>query len=101
MSMHGRSRSWTDPRDGKNWEIVFAPGVEEDAPAVRHMREGLVFKSDGVELHAPSPFGSDIEDLTEGDLEGLLDQAKVERARMDATGGWGREQLETQESDAA
>jgi hypothetical protein len=99
--MYGKSKSWTDPRDGKTWEVVFAPGVEEDAPAVRQLREGLVFRSDGVELHAPSPYGWDIEDLTEADLQGLLDQAKVERARMEAGAGWGSEQLETRETDAA
>lgn len=84
-----RMRRWTDPRDGSEWEIVFAPGVEEDPPAVRHMREGLVFRGAAGDLRAPSPYGSDLEDLTEADLQGLLDQAREEREQRHRSAGWG------------
>jgi hypothetical protein len=89
MAEPPRMRIWTDARDGARWEVVFVPGVEEDPPSVRHVREGLLFRGEAGEFHAPSPYGWDLEDLTDDDLAGLLDQARRERARMHKTAGWG------------
>jgi hypothetical protein len=76
MAAMPRARRWTDPRDGSEWEIVFAPGVEEDTPAVRNMRRGILFRGEQGEYHAPAAYGWDLEGLTEPDLQGLLDQAR-------------------------
>lgn len=82
-------RRWIDPRDGAEWELVFAPGVEEDPPAVRHLREGLIFRGEAGAFHAPAIYGWDLEDLTDGDLQGLLDQARSAKRRAHSTAGWG------------
>jgi hypothetical protein len=84
-----RMRIWTDARDGARWAIVFVPGVEEDPPSVRYVREGLLFRGAAGEFHAPSPYGSDLEYLTDEDLAGLLDQAREARARIHKMAGWG------------
>jgi len=75
-------RRWTDARDGTVWDVVFSPGVEEDTPAVRQLREGLTFRGSGVgdEFRTPSPYRWDLESLTDADLQGLLDQAREARA---------------------
>jgi hypothetical protein len=71
--------------------VIYAPGVEEDPPAVRHGRQGLIFRSESGDFRAPAPYGWDLESLSERDLEGLLDQAREERARVHRTAGWGSE----------
>jgi len=75
-------RRWTDARDGTVWDVVFSPGVEEDTPAVRQLREGLTFRGAGIgeEFRTPSPYRWDLESLTDADLQGLLDQAREARA---------------------
>lgn len=93
MSAPAKLRRWTDARDGSAWEVLFAPGVEEDTPAVRHLREGLVFRGpQGEALHAPAPFGWDLESLSEGDLQGLLDQARQAKRLAHREAGWGEEE---------
>ena len=82
-------RRWIDPRDDELWEVVYAPGVEEDPPTVRHAREGLIFRGRAGRFHAPAIYGSDLGDLTDADLRGLLDQAREEKARVHAHAGWG------------
>jgi hypothetical protein len=89
MAEPPRMRRWTDPRDGALWEVLFVPGVEEDPPPVRHAREGLLFRGEGGEFHSPSPYGWDLEALTDQDLGGLLDQARQEKARAHEAAGWG------------
>src|SRR5687768_17287578 len=89
MAAMPKMRRWTDPRDKTPWQVIYAPGVEEDRPAVRHAREGLIFRSEAGDFHAPSPYGWDLEDLTESDLQGLLDQAREQREEMHRTAGWG------------
>jgi hypothetical protein len=83
MSVEPRMRRWTDRRDGRAWRILYAPGVEEDTPAVRHARSALVFEEEreggGVPLRAPAVYGSDLVDLSDGDLQGLIDQAREAR----------------------
>lgn len=81
---HPHSRRWID-RDGTEWSVEWNPSVELDVPEVRRLREGLYFRS-GETLHkAPAAFGSDLSDLTDADLQGLLDQA---RERESAQGPW-------------
>jgi hypothetical protein len=75
------SRRWTDARDGKEWDLVWEPGVEEDDPGTRRMREGIRLVSGDDELKIPAVFGSDLNALTDHDLEGLLDQARARRRR--------------------
>lgn len=82
-------RRWRDSRDDRTWEVLYSPGVEEDPPAVRHLREGLVFRAEGEEYHSPAPFGWDLEGLADADLQGLLDQAREARERARASAGWG------------
>ena len=89
MAAKPHMRRWTDARDGKGWNVVFEPGVEEDPPTVRYARESLVFEGEGGPLHAPAVYGSDLQDLTDRDLQGLLDQAKKRRERERRTAGWG------------
>jgi hypothetical protein len=89
MAAMPKMRRWTDPRDRTRWQVIYSPGVEEDPPAVRHTREGLIFRSDSGAFHAPAPYGWDLRDLTDGDLQGLLDQARQAREEMHRTAGWG------------
>ena len=77
---HPKCRHWTDPRDGTEWELVWEPGVEEDDPEVRRMREGIRLVSADDELKIPAVYGSDLNALSDHDLEGLLDQARGARA---------------------
>ena len=51
---HPKCRHWTDPRDGTKWELVWEPGVEEDDPEVRRMREGIRLISGDEELKIPA-----------------------------------------------
>lgn len=78
------SRSWTD-RDGVEWTVEWNPSVELDTPEVRRLREGLLFRSGGRIHKAPAAFGSDLTDLSDADLQGLLDQAI---GAHDARGPW-------------
>jgi hypothetical protein len=71
-----KARHWRDARDGREWDLVWEPGVEEDEPAVRRMREGIRLVSGAVELKIPAVYGSDLNALSDRDLEGLLDQAR-------------------------
>jgi hypothetical protein len=89
MAVGPKMRRWTDKRDRSAWQVLYAPGVEEDPPAVRHLREGLVFRGDQGDFHAPAPYGWDLASLSEGDLEGLLDQARAAAAELHRTAGWG------------
>lgn len=73
-----KSRSWTDPRDGTEWEIHFNPGVALDNKRVRDGRERLMFRSDKGSFDAPAVYGSDLASLSDQDLKGLLDQARRE-----------------------
>ena len=74
---HPKCRHWTDPRDGTEWELVWEPGVEEDDPEVRRMREGIRLISADEELKIPAVYGWDLNALSDHDLEGLLDQARA------------------------
>ncbi|MGD2067278.1 MAG: hypothetical protein PVI57_01235 [Gemmatimonadota bacterium] len=78
-----RTRSWTD-REGNEWEVAYNPGVELDTRRDRAFRERIVFRRPEVEHHAPAAFGSDLEAMGDGDLQGLLDQAR-ERREDDAS----------------
>lgn len=70
-------RAWTDPRDGREWIITHNPAVELARPKERQQRSRLVFETDeGARLHTDAIFGSDLESLTDADLQGLLDQAR-------------------------
>src|SRR5262245_46166437 len=89
MSAKPKMRRWTDPRDWRAWQVLYAPGVEEDPPSVRHQRERLVFRGDQGDFHAPAPYGWDLESLSESDLQGLLDQARAAAAELHRTAGWG------------
>jgi hypothetical protein len=75
------TRHWTDARDGREWDLVWEPGVEEDDPETRLLREGIRLVSGEEELKIPAVYGSDLNALTDGDLEGLLDQAREESRR--------------------
>ena len=78
---------------------VLAGTVELDPPAVRNVREGLIFRSESGDLHAPAPYGWDLESLTDGDLQGLLDQARSARAELHRSAGWGAADEEEGEGD--
>lgn len=71
-----KRRTWTDPRDDREWTIVYEPPVELDNRRVRRFRERLVLSSDDETLTAPAVFGADLEALAEADLQGLVDQAR-------------------------
>ena len=71
-------RSWKD-REGTEWEIVYNPSVELDTRRDRSFRERILFRSGAHEYHAPAAFGSDLDALSDGDLQGLLDQAREEQ----------------------
>lgn len=86
-----RRRSWTDARDGREWEIRYEPPVELDNRRVRRFRERLVLKSGEETLTAPAVFGSDVETLTDDDLRGLLDQARRSQQDEDPWRGEGPE----------
>ena len=73
------SRRWTD-RDGTEWSVEWNPSVELDVPEVRRLREGLYFRSGDSVHKAPAAFGSDLDDLSDADLQGLLDQAREAKA---------------------
>jgi hypothetical protein len=92
-------RRWTDARDKTPWQVIYAPGVEEDPPAVRLGRQGLIFRGESGDFHAPAPYGWNLESLTEGDLEGLLDQARAEQTRVHRTAGWGVREDEGERSE--
>ena len=89
MAAKTRMRHWTDPRDRSAWQVIYEPPTSEDTPAVRLGREGLVFRGERRDFHAPSPYGWDLESLTEGDLQGLLDQARSAAEELHRTSGWG------------
>lgn len=69
-------RSWTDRRDGREWEVLYEPPVELDNRRVRAFRERLLLRSGDETLAVPAVYGADLATLTDGDLEGLLDQAR-------------------------
>lgn len=78
-------RVWNDPRTGRRWTIVHNPGVELSTPRERRFRSRILFESErGERLHTDAVFGTDLATLTDGDLEGLLDQAR--EARDDGAG---------------
>jgi hypothetical protein len=83
-----RSRRWTDPRDGSEWEILHNPPVELDTRRVGSFRSRVIFREyDGeASYSAPSAYGSDLETLTDDDLQGLLDQAR--EAAREEDGPW-------------
>jgi len=89
MSARPHMRRWTDRRDGREWRILYEPGVEEDPPTVRYAREALVFEGEGGPIRAPAAYGSDLADLSDPDLQGLLDQAREAKAERHASAGWG------------
>lgn len=71
-------RSWNDPRTGRRWTVVHNPGVELARPRERTFRSRIVFESEDGDYsyRADAVFGTDLATLTDGDLEGLLDQAR-------------------------
>ena len=73
-----KTRRWRD-RSGTEWEVVYNPSVELDTSPVRQFRERILFRGGGDEYHAPAAFGSDLEALSDGDLQGLLDQAREQQ----------------------
>ena len=97
-----RMRRWTDSRDRTAWQVIYSPGVELDTPAVRNAREGLIFRNESggdLHLHAPAPYGWDLESLTDSDLKGLLDQARETQAEIHRTAGWGPQDGEDEEDE--
>jgi hypothetical protein len=92
-------RRWTDPRDRTAWQVIYEPPTAEDRPSVRLEREGLVFRGDAGDFHGPAPYGWDLENLTEGDLQGLLDQARFAAEELHRTAGWGLPASEASEED--
>ncbi|HZD06504.1 MAG TPA: hypothetical protein VE173_16445 [Longimicrobiales bacterium] len=82
-----RSRRWTD-RDGTEWEIVHEPPVELDNLRVRRLRERLVLLSGREKLQVPAAYGADLTSLTDGDLQGLLDQAREGREARGSASPW-------------
>ena len=81
-------RSWTDPRDGRQWTIRYNPEVELARAEEQEMRSRLVFESGDRRLHAEAVYGGGLEALTDDDLKGLLDQAR-EDAHEDPETPWG------------
>jgi hypothetical protein len=81
------NRRWTDPRDGTEWEIHYNPPVELDTKRVRDFRERLMFRSGDGAWDVPAVYGSDLETLTDADLQGLLDQARDRPEDEEAAGG--------------
>lgn len=84
-------RSWTDPRDGTEWTIIYNPAVELARPEERSLRRRLVFESEDERRQVEAVYGGGLEMLTDEDLQGLLDQAR----RDDEAGSetpWGGEE---------
>jgi hypothetical protein len=96
-----KMRRWTDPRDRTAWQVIYEPPTAEDRPSVRLEREGLVFRGDAGDFHAPAPYGWDLESLTEGDLQGLLDQARSAAQELHRTAGWGLPASEPAEDEGS
>lgn len=69
-------RRWTDTRDGREWTITHNPAVELARPAERAMRSRMIFRSGDERHDVEAVFGRGLQDLTDRDLEGLLDQAR-------------------------
>lgn len=84
-------RTWTDPRDGSEWTITYQPGVELSRPDDRRIRNRLILESGDERLHAEPIYGDRLEELTDGDLKGLLDQARRREAGGRET-AWGDEE---------
>ncbi len=59
-----RTRSWTDPRDGKVWVLIRGLGME------------VVFIRSGERRTAPLDRQAELDDLTDEEIEVLLHQAK-------------------------
>ena len=89
MAARPLMRRWTDGRDGREWRILYEPGVEEDPPTVRYAREALVFEGEEGPFRTPAVFGSDLAGLTDADLQGLLDQARGSREERRRRAGRG------------
>ena len=66
-----RTRSWTDRRDGKLWMLIRGLGME------------VVFIRSGERRTARLDRPTELDDLTDEELEVLLDQAK----RVNEAGG--------------
>ena len=75
---NSRSRRWAD-RDGTEWEILYDPGVELDTPRDRAFRKRIVFRAGEKRFHAPAAYGSDLDTLSDADLQGMLDAAREEQ----------------------
>ena len=89
MGARPKMRRWTDARDRAAWQVLYVPPTAEDPASVRAGREGLVFHGEDGDFQAPAPYGWDLESLTDGDLQGLLDQARTAAQERRRTGGWG------------
>ena len=64
-----RTRSWTDHRDGKLWLLRCGLGVDPDAVL-------LVFTRGTEQRTVLTDRQAELDDLTDKELEELLDQAK-------------------------
>ena len=62
-----RTRSWTDPRDGKLWILIRGLGTEVVFLRGRERRTVLLDRQ------------AELDDLIDDELEALLDQAKMVR----------------------
>ena len=62
-----RTRSWTDPRDGKLWILIHELGTEVVFLRGRERRTVLLDRQ------------AELDDLIDDELEALLDQAKMVR----------------------
>ncbi len=67
-------RDWTDPRDGKHWLLWLERGER---------RGVLAFAADGKQFTAEVLSDTPLADLTDNELEALLDRARGWEGRSD------------------
>ncbi|MFG1690709.1 hypothetical protein ACGF5M_00905 [Gemmatimonadota bacterium] len=73
--------TWTDARDGKKWDISSAPIMEPDPASPVSERDYQVrFRQAGesLRLRVCRRAGWSVDDLSDGELRHLLDEAREE-----------------------
>lgn len=72
------TRRWTDPRDGRTWEIVQARNESDrpEEPFATPVRNVLRFESGEERYEVPQRVGGHLDSFSDEDMEALLDWAR-------------------------
>lgn len=73
------TRSWTDPRDGREWRIVQRRNEENrrEQPLVKPLRNYLEFHCGSESYEVGQRVGGHIDDFSDADLQEILDWARL------------------------